>query len=99
MLRQALIAPKDPLKPNERCGVVNSVKGDTCDEEYVGETGRPLSTRMKEHQCSIRTLSQLWRSVLKIIGHKFDSDSMKIIDNENNEKIRKEVEAIHIRTH
>ena len=32
-------------------------------------------------------------------GHKFDIDSVKIIDSENNEKMRKVVEAILIGTH
>ena len=43
MLWQAFVAPKDLLKSDEKCGVVYSVKCDTCDEEYLGEMGRPLS--------------------------------------------------------
>ena len=36
--------------------------------------------------------------VLKKPSHKFDFDSVTITDSENNEKVRKVVEAIHIRT-
>ena len=50
MLRQVLlVAPK----PDEKCGVVYNVKCDTCDEEYVGETGRQLSMNMKEDKSSV----------------------------------------------
>ena len=39
-LSQALIVPTDVLKPDKKCGVVYSMECDTCDGEYVGETGR-----------------------------------------------------------
>ena len=47
---QLLVTPKDSLKADEKCGAVYSVKCDTCDEEYVGEIGKPLSTNMKEQK-------------------------------------------------
>ena len=52
-LKQALVKPKDPLTQEERCAVVYSVNCDTCDSEYVGETIRPLATRIKEHKDSV----------------------------------------------
>ena len=51
-LRQALVTPRDLLKPDKKCGMY-SMKCDTCDEKYVGETGRPLSMRLKEHKPSV----------------------------------------------
>ena len=66
----------------------------------MGETGRLLSTRLKVHKSSVlnkNMKSALWEPVPKRIGHKFDSDNVNIIDSENNEKMRKIVEVIHIR--
>ena len=75
MLRYTLVAHKDPLKPDEKCCVVYSMKCDTCDGEYLGETGRPLSTRIKGHKSPVFNKdmkSALEEHVLKKIGHKFE---------------------------
>ena len=45
-LRQALVSPKDPVEPLDKCGVVYNIKCETCQESYIGETGRTLSTRV-----------------------------------------------------
>ena len=50
---------------------------------------------MKEHKWALlnkNMKSALWEHILKKPGHKFDFDSVKIIDSENNEKMRKVVE-------
>ena len=52
-IRQALVALKDKLQTDEKQGVVYSVKCALCEEEYVRETHRPLSTRLKEHRASV----------------------------------------------
>ena len=53
---------------------------------------------MNEHRSSV--LNKSMKSALenhKKLSHKFDFDSVKIIDSENNKKMRKVVQAIHIR--
>ncbi|XP_013411770.1 uncharacterized protein LOC106174656 [Lingula anatina] len=100
-LRQALVKPKDPLTQGEQCGVIYSVKCGTCQGEYIGETGRPLATRMKEHKDSVAKNN--WKSALgehtcKHPGHHIDFDSLKVIDRENWTFQRKIAEAVHIRT-
>lgn len=99
-LRQALVAPKDPLTKDEKCGVVYSLKCETCDSEYVGETIRPLSTRMKEHRDSVakrNTKSALGEHIINNPGHNINFEDTKVIDSENKTLHRKVVEAIHIR--
>ena len=53
MLNEDLVSPKDLLTQDGKCGVIYSVKCGTCNGEYVGETARPSSVRMKEHRDSV----------------------------------------------
>ena len=48
-VKQALVDPKDKLSGDEKRGVIYSVRCQSCDAEYIGETERKLSTRMREH--------------------------------------------------
>lgn len=41
--------PKDKTPDPQKCGVVYEIKCPDCDESYVGETARAMSTRLKEH--------------------------------------------------
>ncbi|KAI8486079.1 hypothetical protein Bbelb_361790 [Branchiostoma belcheri] len=52
-LRNALVSPKDPLDPSEKCGVIYKFVCEHCGETYVGETERSLGERSGEHQKSI----------------------------------------------
>ena len=99
-LRQALVSPKDPLVSDEKCGVVYSVKCETCSEEYVGETIRPLSTRMKEHKDSVQKKnlkSALGEHIVNNPSHAIDFEQVKAIDSHSHTIPRKVLEAIHIR--
>ena len=49
-LRQLLIHPKDKVESMKRCGVVYSIPCANCENVYIGETGRKLETRLREHQ-------------------------------------------------
>ena len=49
-LRKALVHPKDKREPLETTGCVYEIACKNCDFTYVGETGRLLSTRIKEHR-------------------------------------------------
>ena len=98
--RQALVKPKDPLTLEEKCGVVYSVKCETCDSEYVGETIRPLATRIKEHRDSVRdknTKSALGEHVIDHPNHKIGFEEVKVLDSQNKTFEGKVAEAIAIR--
>ena len=49
-LRRLLVSPKDKEDTLEKAGVVYEVKCKDCEARYIGETERPLKTRMQEHQ-------------------------------------------------
>ena len=55
-LRSLLVHPKDKLKPKEKSGVVYKVPCKNCTGVYIGETGRLLGTRLKEHSDEILDL-------------------------------------------
>ena len=99
-LRQALVAPKDPVEPPDKCGVVYSIECSNCPKTYIGETGRPLKTRLKEHQKSAKVgdlKSALSQHQLET-GHRVNFEEVKVIQQVAFLKNRKVAEAIHIRT-
>ena len=54
-LRQSLVQVKNPLLKNKQEGVTYEVPCADCDHVYIGETGRTLKKRLKEHDhaCSL----------------------------------------------
>lgn len=53
-LKQQLSHPKDMLPKEKRVGVVYEIPCGNCDVKYIGETGRSMLTRQKEHMASVR---------------------------------------------
>ena len=48
-LRRHLVHPKDPTPSDKKCNIIYSIPcSDGC--TYIGETNRPLETRLKEHK-------------------------------------------------
>ena len=52
-LGRILTKIKDPTPPEERPGIVYKIKC-ICGDFYIGETGRSLTARMKEHRAACR---------------------------------------------
>ena len=52
-LRSHLVRPKDPAVPTKQDGVVYRIPCE-CGKVYIGETGRPMQERIKEHDRDIR---------------------------------------------
>ena len=74
-LRQLLVHPKDPIPPMQRPGVVNQVPCASCPEVYVGQTGRTLEHRLKEHKRALTsgtTISAIAEHALNT-NHDIDS--------------------------
>ena len=53
-LRQILVKPKDPVPIEQQNGVVYRIPCGDCESTYVGQSGRSLACRMKEHQRAVR---------------------------------------------
>ena len=52
-LRSQLVRPKDAVDPAKQDGVVYRIPCE-CGKVYIGETGRPMQDRVKEHDRDIR---------------------------------------------
>ena len=68
-----LVHPKDPLIPDRRDGIVHRIPCGSCNEVYIGETGRPVGERILEHRTDVR-LMQTDNSA--IVEHTYDADHL-----------------------
>ncbi len=79
-LRSQLMLAKDPLKDEEKSGVVCRVNCEECSSYYVGETSKHLMTRMQERKSAVRrhdTNSHIWAQ-LSETGHVVDFKKAKV---------------------
>ena len=53
-LRQLLVHPKDRVPMEEWKGVAYSIPCTDCPKVYIGQTGRCLKLRLKEHHCALK---------------------------------------------
>ena len=49
--------PKDVICDEKKCSLVREVPCRDCDAVYVGESGRSLSTRKKEHEQAVEAMN------------------------------------------
>ena len=80
-IRQMLSRPKDRVPAGEKTNVVYRVDCSGCDNQYVGQTGRQLATRLHEHHLAANRHDQL--SLISIhqdrYGHTFNLNDAKIL--------------------
>ena len=78
-LRKLLVAPKDTFPIDKRSGCVYLLSCQQCTAIYIGQTGRPLGQRIKEHKssapsripfCSYKT--QHWSPSHRRLGQRQD---------------------------
>ncbi|KAL9987968.1 hypothetical protein ACROYT_G002355 [Oculina patagonica] len=100
-LRSHLVRPKDAVDPTKQDGVVYRIPCE-CGKVYIGETGRPMQDRIKEHDRDIR-LARIQTSAISEhthnTGHYPLWNEVKFIDREPHWYTRRVKEAIHIRLH
>ncbi|KMQ90564.1 hypothetical protein RF55_9657 [Lasius niger] len=75
---------KDALSNTSRKNVVYQISCMNCDASYVGQTGRLLGTRVKEHRAHINRHS-VQSSVItdhRLLDHDFDWENVRILDEE-----------------
>ncbi|XP_071491393.1 uncharacterized protein [Diadema antillarum] len=90
-LRSLLVAPKDKANKVDKRGVIYQVPCRECSSTYVGESARPLKTRLDEHA---RPSSPVGAHAS---FHDIDWDGVKVLDREDNWYKRGVKEAINIR--
>ena len=93
---------KDKEDDGKKAGVVYEIKCGTCDKCYIGETGRSVETRVKEHCAHARNGHPELSAVAEhaLTGHNVEW-SAKIIERATNTRVRRIKEAllIHERDH
>ena len=52
-IRNILVHPKDKIDKEKKSGVVFRIKCKNCNDSHIGETGRQLNTRVKEHRTEL----------------------------------------------
>jgi len=97
-IRNLLVRPKDKNDPKKTCGIIYNISCPSCKETYIGETGRNLETRLKEHLDPKSSQSAV-QIHTQSTGHLFNQDSAKIIGREDSKHRRKILEAIEIHKH
>ena len=101
-LKQLLVRPKDGTPTEELAGVVYQVPCASCPASYIGQTGRRLGKRMKEHRkavesgdCANSALAEhAWNH-----HHPVDWDKVKVLEQQTHLYHRLTLESIHIRSH
>ncbi|XP_071949894.1 uncharacterized protein [Antedon mediterranea] len=74
-IRQNLVHPKDHIEKDQVCGCIYKLQCLNCPQAYIGETGRALKTRIKEHRTDTENntggiLTRAQRSSTSSIIHK-----------------------------
>ncbi|KAL9965123.1 hypothetical protein ACROYT_G028877 [Oculina patagonica] len=100
-LRSHLVRPKDAVDSTKQDGVVYRIPCE-CGKVYIGETGRPMQDRIKEHDRDIRLARTQTSAVAEHTnntGHYPLWNEVKFIDRDQHWYKRRVKEAIHIRLH
>ena len=107
-IKQILSRPKDPIPPQDACGVVYHIKCDgsevtddsPCSESYIGETERSLRSRFLEHRRPSSIHSEVSSHINRDkASHSVSLANAKILGREDDWFARGVREAIHIRAH
>ena len=57
--------PTDKISDEEKTEVVYKIPCKNCERVYVGETGRPLGTRVKEHRKEVDSITGIFAGAEK----------------------------------
>ena len=96
-LKSELTHVKDKQLAQNKAGVVYKLDCNECNAVYVGETGRQVKDRMREHQNDIaksKPLSKVYNHV-NDLGHSFNFDNVSVLASSSHAKIRLNLESIH----
>ena len=96
-IRSLLVHPKDKTPDLQKCGVVYQVTCPQCQHLYVGETGRTLATRMKDHT-SHNTQPTAVGDHCREHGHVINKNNVEVLAREEGWFKREVREAIEIKT-
>jgi hypothetical protein len=97
-LRSFMPLVKDSVSDSEVAGVVYGVPCQNCNVEYVGETKRKLSTRLKEHMSDVKHFRRSTALSEHSVDteHRFDFNSARVLHRATGYQQRTFVEAWEI---
>ena len=91
--------PKDAINFEQKRGLVYQISYRDCNAVYVGETGRSVRTRKREHADAVKTFntkkSALSQHVMDF-DHRIDWDNVKILISESHAYRRRVAESFLI---
>ena len=99
-IRQLLGTPKDKDDTVDKAGVVYKITCNDCEATYIGQTGRHLRDRLKEHRKAVESGNTHHSGVAEHAykaHHNVDLDNITVLDQESNLQRRLVREALHIR--
>ena len=88
---------KDKRENKDKSGVVYALDCESCVSIYVGETGRQVKDRMKEHQNDIlkkKPASKVYQHTAET-GHGFDFEGVRVLDICPDLRVRRQLESVH----
>ena len=97
-LRSQLVRPKDTTPIQNQCGVVYRIQCPECQQDYVGETGRNMGTRFKEHT-KLKGSNSAIKEHIETTGHQCTTKNIKILSKEDHWYRRKVKESLMILRH
>ncbi|BHF57186.1 hypothetical protein SprV_0100012900 [Sparganum proliferum] len=99
-IRHLVMRPKAPLPRGETTNVIYRVQCNSCEANYVGETGKRLQTRVNEHMRAVRRMDPLSLVAEHCAdsGHTFAFQNAKILGRGNDRVARETIEAWHTET-
>ena len=100
-LRQTLVRLKDRTPLQQRAGVVYRIPCGSCSKVYIGQTGRTLEHRLKEHKRALTSGNTAQSAVAEHAVdhvHEIDWNEAEVVDSHPYYRQRCALEAWHIRT-
>ena len=98
-LCQLLVQPKDLVPMEEQKGVVYYIPCTDCPKVYIGQTGRCLKLRLKEHHCALKNGDVATSAVAEhtwTMGHSMDLTKSTVLDCHPHTTTRCLLESWHI---
>lgn len=100
--RQILVHPKTKIEDDQKNGVVYEIPCGSCNQVYIGQTGRTLEHRLKEHMRAL-TAADFFYNTSAVADHAIKNShsiawtQARVIDMQNNLRQRCLLESWHIR--
>ena len=101
-LRKALVHPKTRIPDHQKTGVIYKIPCGSCDKVYIGQTGRTLEHRVKEHRRAL-TLADTFFNTSAVAEHAMNHSheilwaQAKVVDHQPDQRQRCLLESWFIR--